>query len=31
VLAVPIAASIWLTFLAPERYHAWLRRRSPLH
>jgi hypothetical protein len=30
LLAVPIAVSIWLTFLAPERYHAWLRRRAPL-
>jgi hypothetical protein len=28
VLAVPIAVSIWLTFLAPARYHAWLRRRA---
>lgn len=29
VLCVPIAASIWLIFLAPARYHAWLQRRSP--
>ena len=29
VLAVPIAASIFLTFLAPARYHAWLRAKAP--
>lgn len=28
VLAVPIAVSIFLTFLAPARYHAWLRTRT---
>jgi hypothetical protein len=28
LLAVPIAVSIWLTFVAPERYHAWLRARA---
>ena len=28
VLSIPIAVSIWLTFLAPARYHAWLRRRA---
>jgi hypothetical protein len=28
LLAVPIAVSIWLTFLAPARYHAWLRGRA---
>lgn len=28
VLAVPIALSIFLTFLAPPRYHAWLRTRA---
>lgn len=28
VLAVPIAVSIFLTFLAPPRYHAWLRARA---
>jgi hypothetical protein len=27
-LAVPIAVSIFLTFLAPARYHAWLRART---
>jgi hypothetical protein len=27
-LAVPIAVAIWLTFLAPARYHAWLRGRT---
>jgi hypothetical protein len=30
VLAVPIAASIWLTFLAPTRYHRWLGRRAAI-
>jgi hypothetical protein len=29
VLAVPIAVSIFLTFLAPARYHAWLRATAP--
>ncbi len=29
ILAVPIAVAIFLTFLAPERYHAWLRARAP--
>ena len=29
IVAVPIAVSIFLTFLAPARYHAWLRARSP--
>jgi hypothetical protein len=29
VLALPIAVAIWLTFLAPARYHAWVRSRSP--
>jgi hypothetical protein len=28
LLSLPIAVSIWLTFLAPQRYHAWLRRSS---
>ena len=28
MLAVPIAVSIFLTFLAPARYHAWLRART---
>lgn len=28
LLSLPIAVSIWLTFLAPERYHAWLRRSA---
>jgi len=28
LLTLPIAVSIWLTFLAPERYHAWLRRSA---
>ena len=28
LLALPIAVSLWLTFLAPARYHAWLRRRA---
>jgi hypothetical protein len=28
LLALPIAVSIWLTFLAPQRYHAWLRRSA---
>lgn len=28
VLAVPIAVSIFLTFLAPARYHAWLRAKA---
>jgi hypothetical protein len=28
LLAVPIAVSIFLTFLAPARYHAWLRARA---
>lgn len=29
LLAIPIAVSIWLTFLAPARYHTWLRARGP--
>jgi hypothetical protein len=29
VIAVPIAVSIFLTFLAPARYHAWLRAKAP--
>jgi len=29
VLALPIAVSIFLTFLAPARYHAWLRAKAP--
>ena len=29
VLAAPIAVSIFLTFLAPARYHAWLRAKAP--
>jgi hypothetical protein len=29
VIAVPIAVSIFLTFLAPARYHAWLRAKVP--
>jgi hypothetical protein len=29
LLSLPIAVSIWLTFLAPARYHAWLRRNEP--
>jgi hypothetical protein len=28
LLALPIAVSIFLTFLAPARYHAWLRARA---
>jgi hypothetical protein len=28
LLSLPIAVSLWLIFLAPARYHAWLRRRS---
>lgn len=28
LLALPIAASLWLVFLAPARYHAWLRARA---
>ena len=28
LLAVPIAVSIWLTFVAPARYHAWLRANA---
>ena len=28
LLAAPIAAAIFLTFLAPPRYHAWLRARA---
>jgi hypothetical protein len=28
VLAVPIATAIWLTFLAPARYHRWLMSRA---
>jgi len=33
LLSLPIAVSLWLTFLAPARYHAWLRRRAfdPAH
>jgi len=31
LLAVPIALSIWLTFLAPSRYHAWLRGSATPH
>lgn len=27
VLSLPIALSLWLIFLAPARYHAWLRAR----
>jgi hypothetical protein len=30
VIALPIAVSLWLTFLAPARYQAWLRRRAAL-
>jgi hypothetical protein len=30
LIALPMAIAIWLTFLAPARYHAWLRRRSEL-
>ena len=29
ILAVPIAVAIFLTFLAPARYHAWLRAKAP--
>jgi hypothetical protein len=28
VLSLPIAVSLWLIFLAPARYHAWLRARA---
>ena len=28
LLAPVIGTAIWLTFLAPDRYHAWIRRRS---
>jgi hypothetical protein len=28
LLSLPIAVSIWLTFLAPRRYHAWLCRSA---
>jgi hypothetical protein len=28
LLALPIAVSLWLTFLAPARYQAWLRSRA---
>lgn len=28
VLSLPIAISLWLVFLAPARYHAWLRERA---
>jgi hypothetical protein len=28
VLSLPIAVSLWLIFLAPARYHAWLRGRA---
>jgi hypothetical protein len=28
LITLPIAVSIWLTFLAPARYHAWLRRND---
>lgn len=27
LLSLPIAVSLWLIFLAPARYHVWLRRR----
>lgn len=30
VIALPIAVSLWLTFLAPARYQAWLRQRAVL-
>jgi hypothetical protein len=30
ILSVPIVVSLWLIFLAPARYHAWLRRGAPL-
>jgi hypothetical protein len=30
VLALPIGVAIWLTFLAPARYHRWLARRSAI-
>jgi hypothetical protein len=29
ILALPMAPAIFLTFLAPARYHAWLRARAP--
>jgi hypothetical protein len=28
ILAIPIVVSLWLIFLAPARYHAWLRREA---
>ena len=28
LLSLPIAVSLWLIFLAPARYHAWLRARA---
>jgi hypothetical protein len=28
LLTLPIGVSIWLIFLAPRRYHAWIQRRS---
>jgi hypothetical protein len=28
VLSLPIAVAIWLTFLAPARYHRWLKSRA---
>jgi hypothetical protein len=28
LFSLPIGIGIWLTFLAPARYHDWLRRRS---
>jgi hypothetical protein len=28
LLAPVIGTAIWLTFLAPDRYHAWIRRRN---
>jgi hypothetical protein len=28
LLTLPIGLSIWLTFLAPRRYHTWIERRS---
>ena len=28
LIALPIAVSLWLTFLAPARYQTWLRSRA---
>jgi hypothetical protein len=28
VITIPIAIALWLVFLAPARYHAWLRARA---